>query len=130
MSTRATATFEITGWEETAYDDTGDGPKRSRATVQKTFRGGVAAESRAEPLMCQAEGGSGYVASERIVDRLGDRAGSFVVQHGANGGADESRAFGAVVPGSGTGELRGLRGRVTYQYDQHGANFTLDYDLA
>ena len=79
--------------------------------------------------MCQAESGSGYVASERIAGRLGDRTRSFVVQHGANGGGEETKAYGAVVPGSGTGDLRGLRGRVTYQHDEHGVIFTLDYDL-
>ena len=129
MSTRATGTFEITGWEETAYDETVDGPKLSRATVRKTFRGDVEAESTAELLMCRAEGGSGYVASERIVGRIGEWMGSFVVQHGATGG-DETKTFGAVVPGSGTGELRGLRGRVAYHHDEHGAILAFDCDRA
>lgn len=35
---RAIATFEITAWDETAYDETADGPKLSRATVRKIFR--------------------------------------------------------------------------------------------
>src|SRR5688500_13708003 len=131
MTTRATATFEITGWDETAYDEPADGPKLSRATVTKRFRGGVEGESVAELLLCQAaDGSAGYLGSERVTGRVGDRAGSFVLQHGGTVAGDEQRPFGHVVPGSGTGELRGLRGEARFHHDEHGATLTLDYDLA
>ncbi len=39
------------------------------------------------------------------------------------------KAFGYVVPGSGTGELQGLRGHCTFHHDENGATFTLDYDV-
>jgi hypothetical protein len=129
MTTRATAAFEVTGWEQTDYDEPTQGPKLARATVRKTFRGEVEGESVAELLMCQAEAGAGYVASERIVGRVGGRAGSFVVQHGGVQAGEATRNFGYVVPGSGTGELRGLRGEATFRHDAQGAVFTLDYDL-
>lgn len=130
MTTRATATFEITAWDETTYADPADGPKLSRATVRKTFHGDLTGESTAELLMSQAtNGAAGYVALERVVGRVGNRSGSFDVQHCATQGGAEPQAFWFVVPGSGTGELRGLRGAVTYQHDEHGATFTLDYDV-
>ena len=37
---------------------------------------------------------------------------------------------GRVVPDSGTGELRGLRGEVEISHDEQGALFVLDYDFA
>jgi hypothetical protein len=130
MNNRATATFEITGWEETAYDEPVGGPKLSRVTVTKTFQGGVAATSKAELLMCgAADGSAGYIAQERIEGRLGDRSGSFVIHHGGIRGGGAPKVFGHVVPGSGTGELRGLRGEVEYRHDEQGATFTLDYDF-
>ncbi len=130
MNRRATATFDITGWDETRYDQPGDGPKLLRATVQKTFRGDVEGESTTELLMCQADDGSaGYVAMERVTGRIGDRSGSFVVQHGATRDSASSATFGTVVPGSGTGDLRELRGEASYRHDEQGAAFTLDYDL-
>ncbi len=130
MNRHATATFDITGWDETRYDQPGDGPKLLRATVRKTFRGDVEGESTAELLMCQADDGSaGYVAMERVTGRIGDRSGSFVVQHGATRDSASSATFGTVVPGSGTGDLRGLRGEASYRHDEQGATFTLDYDL-
>ncbi|MDH4044567.1 MAG: DUF3224 domain-containing protein [Gemmatimonadota bacterium] len=81
MPTRATATFTVTGWDPTPYDEDVAGPRLSRATVRKTFLGDLTAESTAQLLMCQADlsdlsAGAGYVASERVVGRLGDRRGS------------------------------------------------------
>jgi len=132
MTTRATATFEIIAWDETPYEEPADGPRLGRVAVRKVFRGDVEAESTAELLTSQsADGGAGYVASERVVGRVGDRAGSFVLQHGGlHDGGVPLRQFGHVVPGSGTGELRGLRGDAVFQHDEHGATFTLDYDFA
>lgn len=130
MDKRATATFEITGWEETAFDEPSEGPKLLRATVRKTFRGEVSGESTAELLMCQAaDGSAGYVAMERVVGRVGDRSGGFVIQHGATRDTATSATFGSVVPGSGTDDLRGIRGEATYRHDEHGATFTLDYAI-
>ena len=130
MSNRATGRFEITAWEEAAYDEPAEGPKLARATVRKTFQGELAGESTAELLMCQdAEGGIAYTALERVVGRVGGRAGSFLLLHGAVRGGDMTRALGRVVPDSGTGELRGLRGEVEIRHDEQGAVFVLDYDV-
>ena len=127
-STRATSTFEITAWEESAYDEPTEGPKFSRATVRKTFRGEIVGESTAELLMSQADDGSaGYVALERVMGRVGDRSGSFVVQHFAARGGGVAKATWFVVPGSGTGDLRGLHGEAEYRHDENEATFTLDY---
>ena len=130
MSTRAKATFEVTGWEQTAYDEPADGPQLARAIVTKTFQGEVAGTSKAELLMCgAAEGSAGYIAQERVECRVGNRAGSFVLQHGGLRWEGGQKVYGHVVPGSGTGELRGIRGEVTYHHDENGAGITLDYDF-
>lgn len=126
-----TGAFEVTGWEQTPLDEPAEGPPRSRATVTKTFTGGLDGSSAAEVLVC---GQAAYTAQERIDGRIGERAGTFVIQHGAVTGdaADgEGRpvSTGVVVPGSGTGELAGITGTVTFRHDETGAVFTLDYDL-
>lgn len=128
MSVHATATFTITGWDETAYDEPAEGPKLSRATVKKAFAGDLAGESTAALLMCQAaDGSAGYIASEYITGSIAGRTGSFVVQHGATITADgDAETFGHVVPGSGTGDLRGLRGTFTFGHEV----LTFDYDFA
>ena len=131
MSTRATGAFEITTWEQVPYDEATEGPKLARATVRKTFRGELAGESTAELLLCEDDaGGIAYTALERVVGRVGDRSGSFLLLHGAMRGGDMTLAHGRVVPDSGTDELRGLRGEVEIAHDEQGAVFVLDYDFA
>jgi len=121
-----TATFEITGWEETVYDEREDGPPLARATVRKRFSGPLEGTSVAEVLLA---GQAGYLASERVEGMLEGRHGTFVLQHG--GIADETgqHAFGQIVPGSGTGALRGLRGEAAFAHDDSGARLTLRYTL-
>lgn len=132
---RATASFDVTGWDENPYDEPDEGPRLARASVQKTFHGELEGESTAELLMCQADpadlsAGAGYVASEQFVGRLGERTGTFVMQHGGLSGAGAPRTFGHVVPGSATDELAGLRGDVEISRTPDGEHtLTLDYDF-
>ncbi len=127
----AKATFEITSWEESVYDAPEEGSAILRATVKKTFAGEVEGTSVAELLMVRAgaEGGEGYVATERITGRVGDRSGSFVVQHGGIS-SRELVQFGYIIKDSGTGELRGIVGTCLYAHDESGARFSLDYEFA
>jgi len=87
MPSRATASFDVTGWDQAPYgEQDAAGPRLSRATVRKSFRGDLVAESTAELLMCQADpsdlsAGAGYVASELVTGRLAGREGRFVLQH-------------------------------------------------
>ena len=57
--TQATSEFDITGWEDAAYPDQGDGSKLSRATVKKRFRGEIEGISTAEVLLYEGDGGTG-----------------------------------------------------------------------
>ena len=89
MSERATASFEITTWDEQAYDKQ-DGIKLSRTRVVKTFRGEIQGESTAELLMAVAgQDSAAYVGVERVTGRVDGRQGSFVYLHTATaaGGA-------------------------------------------
>lgn len=136
MTTRATATFEVTGWDQAPYGEPVAGQHLSRATVRKAFRGDLDGESTAELLMCQADAsnlgaGAGYVASELVKGTLAGRAGTFVMQHwGVSGGGGAQLTGGRVVPGSGTDELAGLSGTVEISVDDDGAHeITLDYQI-
>ena len=85
--------------------------------------------------MCQADtsdlgAGAGYVASERVTGRLGDREGTFVMQHCGVSLAGNQSTGGHVVPGSGTGGLEDLTGDVVIAVDADGAHtLTLDYEI-
>jgi hypothetical protein len=119
-----TAGVEITAWDERPSTLDGHGA----ALVRKRFRGALEATSVAELISLQTDGGAGYVASELVEGTLEGRTGSFVIQHGGVGdGSSAARAFGHVVPGSGTGELEGLRGEAAFAHDDAGARLTFTY---
>ena len=106
--------------------------KLSRTRVTKVFRGDVEGESVADLLMAYGaeEGSAAYAGFERVVGSVHGRSGSFVLHHSATMTRGEGESSLSVVPDSGTGELRGLRGdaRITSEPDG-GHSFTLDYDL-
>ncbi|MFN2519423.1 MAG: DUF3224 domain-containing protein [Candidatus Limnocylindria bacterium] len=130
MKARVEATFDITGWDDQPYDEQ-DGVKLSRTRVTKIFHGGIEGESTAELLMAFGHDGSAaYVGFERISGRIDGRPGSFVLHHNATASAGTQSADWTVVPGSGTGELVGLRGTARIAGDSKtGHTFTLDYEV-
>ncbi|HYH81319.1 MAG TPA: DUF3224 domain-containing protein [Longimicrobium sp.] len=130
MPTRAVAKFDVTGWEPSEIESPEGGPKMGRALIRKTFSGDLEGTSTTEMLSCGSpDSGAGYIAQELVTGTLAGRSGMFVMQHGGIARGGTQRAFGSIVPGSGTGELRGLHGEVKYQHDAGGASVTLDYDF-
>jgi hypothetical protein len=130
MSTRAVAQFDVTKWEPSEIPSAEGGPKLGRAMIGKVFRGDLQGTSETEMLSCSGEnGGAGYIAQEVVTGTLAGRSGSFVMQHGGLATGDSQRAFGSIVPGSATGDLRGLNGSVQYRHDESGATVTIDYEL-
>jgi hypothetical protein len=131
MKNVANARFTITSWDEKPYGEGPDLPRLTRAAVTKTFTGDIAGEGRVEYLMMYGSDGSAtFVGLERVVGHVAGKAGSFVLQRTGtfeNGAATESYF---VIPGSGTGELRGLRGDGRSAVG-HGTEhpLTLDYEL-
>jgi hypothetical protein len=130
MTTHATGTFDIDSWHDEPYDEA-EGASLRRANLTKTFQGDVEGRSAVEMLMAQAqEGSAAYVAFERLDVRVQGRAGTFVLQHSASGTRDERSETWTVVPDSGTGELRGLRGTARIVNEPDGGHtFDLDYEL-
>ena len=67
---------------------------------------------------------------ERVVGSIHGRSGSFVLHHTATSSPDGRSAVWSVVPDTGTGELRRLRGEVEISVGRDGGHsFSLEYDL-
>ena len=131
MTTRASAMFEIKTWDEQPYEEFDGGRKLTRARVKKTFRGDIEGDSVLEYLMAYGgDGSASFVGMERVVGRLANRSGSFVLQHSGTFTGGLAQASWFVVPGSGTGELSGLRGEGGFAAG-HQAQYamTLDYTI-
>ncbi|WP_235030962.1 DUF3224 domain-containing protein [Nonomuraea solani] len=128
----AKGTFDTAGWTpQPSYDDR-DGVTLGLVTLTKTFHGDLTATSLVTMLVASTpeEDSRSYVALERIDGTLDGRTGAFVVQHDAMSDAGEQSLRVRVVPGSATGELRGLRGEMDILIAPDGGHsYTFDYRL-
>lgn len=131
-----TSTFTVTSWAPTPPTPTDApeaGPDLSRVALTKAFEGGLVGTASGEGLFCgmaAPEAGAGYVVSERVTGRIGEREGTFVIQHGGLMGPGlPPRTFGNVVPGSGTGGLAGIAGTVEIAQDASGTH-TMTLEIA
>lgn len=131
MKKSANARFAIQSWDEKPFAEGPDRPRLTRASVTKSFTGEVEGEGQVEYLMMyRGDGSATFVGLERVVGRIGGRAGTFVLQRlGVFEGGQAKESY-SVVAGSGTGELSGLRGEGRTSVG-HGNEhpFTLDYEL-
>ena len=132
MKKSANARFAITNWDEKPYGEGPDLPKLTRAAVTKTLTGDIEGEGRAEYLMVyRSDGSATFVGLERVVGRIGGKSGTFVLQRIGVFESGQAKESYSVVPGTATGELRGLQGEGTSALG-HGMEhpFSLSYDLA
>ncbi|WP_173160604.1 DUF3224 domain-containing protein [Phytohabitans suffuscus] len=132
MTENAKGTFTIEGWDQETFDDA-EGATLARATVSKTFTGDLVGTSRTRILMCvtQVDSSAAYVGFERFSGTVGGRAGTFVLHHSATAdAADGQTLYWAIVPDSGTGDLRTIRGTGQIVVDAGGGHaYTLEYTL-
>jgi hypothetical protein len=131
----AEGTFEVESWDEAPILESGDpAPKVTRAVVKKSYSGDIAGEGTVEWLMgYQDDGTATFVGLERVVGRVGERSGSFVLQHNGTFDGTLAKSTIVVVPGSGTEDLRELRGEGTFEAGMGSdgvRHVSLDYDLA
>jgi hypothetical protein len=130
MKNTARGRFAIKSWDEKPYGE-GEGlPKLTRATVAKTFTGDIEGEGHVEYLMMyRSDESATFVGLERVVGSVAGKSGSFVLQRTGEFEKGVAKESYSVVSGSGTGELRNLRGKGATAVG-HGSEhpFTLDYE--
>ncbi|HZT02385.1 MAG TPA: DUF3224 domain-containing protein [Steroidobacteraceae bacterium] len=111
------------------YDQTAS-PALTLIRLSETFEGSMDGES-IEALPLQAtrnDGSASLVSMARFRGRLGGRQGTFVLQGSAVVENGSITAEWSVVPGSGTGDLAGLRGKGGFEGSfGKGSTGTLDY---
>jgi hypothetical protein len=129
--TTATGKFKIESWDEETYAEVEDGGKLTRASVTQAFSGDVEGEGAVEWLMCyRPDDTADFVGLQRIVGRLGERSGSFVLQTTGTFDGAEAKGDWSVVRGSGTAELAGLRGQGEFSAPVGGEpSIRLEYEV-
>ncbi|WP_460677298.1 DUF3224 domain-containing protein [Hymenobacter coalescens] len=131
MHERALSTLELEAWTEQACHEIDGQPALARASATQQFRGDIEGTGQLEVLLTyHSDGSASSVGLERVVGRVGGRQGSFVLEHSGSVEDGVSKANLAVVPGSGTHGLGGLRGRgwVVRPAGRGGA-LTLEYEF-
>jgi Protein of unknown function (DUF3224) len=100
-----------------------------RIHVTEDFSGDIEGEGVAEFVQtARSENEASFVGVERVAGSISGKSGTFVFQD--EGTLTGKTVFGTwfVVPGSGTGELRGLRGEGGFKAELgQGADTTLDH---
>ena len=102
-----------------------------RFSINKEIHGDLEATTKGEMFSGgdPKQGAAGYVAIEVVTVTLGGKRGSFVLQHS---GTMDQRGFNLpviVVPGSGTGELKGIGGSFTIHNDKGQHSYDFEYSL-
>ena len=132
MSQRATGPFDVKVTPQKPDTQIARAANLGRLTIDKRFHGDLEGISKGEMLATQTEvpGSAGYVALERITGTLKGRAGGFVLQHSATMTRGTPVSSITVVPDSGTGELRGLSGKMTITVASDGAHsYEFEFNL-
>jgi hypothetical protein len=103
----------------------------SRYSIEKELHGDIEGTSKGE-MMGGGDvkaGTAGYVAVEMITGTLAGKHGSFALQHSSTMDAGSQTMNIIVVPGSGTGELKGIRGAFIIRIDNGQHFYVFDYTL-
>lgn len=126
MTNRAKGTFEVKLVPEPSDEFIG------RMSIEKQFKGDLAAESKGQMLSSSTEvqGSAGYVALERVSGILQGRRGTFVLQHSGTMNRGVPRLKVDVVPDSGTGELVGIDGSMTINVIDGTHFYDFDYSFS
>lgn len=134
MRTQLQTRLEIKSWDEDPFRELPDGQKLARASVALAgSEPGLEAEASMSTLLHYlADGTSTFVSVLSVEGRIGERTGSVVLHGTGTFDGTRARVELAVVPGSGTGELTGIRGSgesVSTHGDYPFMPLTLDYEL-
>jgi hypothetical protein len=129
MTKHASGTFEVK--LEPQSEDKAEGASLGRMSLYKQFHGGIEATSKGEMLtvMSDVKGSAGYVAVERVSGKLDGLSGTFVMQHSGTMTRGAQQQSVTVVPDSGTGELKGLAGKMTILIAEGKHSYEFEYTL-
>ena len=129
MKTKGHATFAFSLWDEKPYMEMDGGAKLTQTHQDANYEGDITGISLLKYLMCYNPDASGnYVGIEHIDGSLGGKKGSFVMQHSGTFEKVGVQGTWFVVPGSATGELKGLRAEGTIGLEGHMERYPTDFE--
>ncbi|CQR63344.1 DUF3224 domain-containing protein [Streptomyces leeuwenhoekii] len=132
--TRTTGHFTFADWNENPVGPEDTTPRLAHASVVNTFTGGIeAAGTFCEYAIAYLADKSGsFTGMELLTGRLDGREGAFALEERGTFDTDGTvHCRFEVVPGSGTGELTGLRGtgRFTARPGEKSVAYSFEYEV-
>ncbi len=129
---RAIGSFDITSFNEDAYEERGGKAKLTHAWGDQAFSGDITGEGAVHWLMSyRPDGTAQYVGLQRLTCEVGGRRGSFIIEATGQYDGSASRGSWSVIPGSGTGHLEGIRGSGSFAAPGGPtATYELEYELS
>jgi hypothetical protein len=126
---RLNAVITVRTYEPVPYDEPAAGPTLTRIHVEESFSGDIEGDGVVEFLQAGgADGSASFVGIERVTGKVAGRSGTFLLQDAGTVEGNVVRGEWFVVPGSGTGELVGLRGTGGFSANLgEGAQVHLDH---
>lgn len=128
---KASGEFQVKLQPMDSYAKGSEGINIGRMSIDKTFSGDLAAISQGEMLsaMTTVKGSAGYVAIEQVNGSLSGKKGSFVLQHFGTMNQGKDRLVLEVIPDSGSGELKGLSGKMLIKIENGKHFYEFDYEV-
>ncbi len=107
----AKATMTISGHSAEPYDEPKEGPSLIKGHSEERYSGEIAGVGVLEFVQAnQQDGSATFTGIKRITGTLDGKQGSFLLQDTGTVKGTKLDGDWLIVPGSGTGELVGLRG--------------------
>ena len=102
-----------------------------RFSIDKEIHGDLEATTKGEMYTGGdfKTGAAGYVAIEMVTGTLAGKHGAFALQHMATMDVNGPKMQVVVVPGSGTGDLKGIAGTFTIVIADGKHSYDMDYSL-
>ncbi len=128
MTAHATGPFEV---KVTAQDDKSEDPLLNRMTLDKHYHGDLEATGKGQMLTAgtDVKGSGAYVAIEKVSGTLNGRTGSFVLQHTGTMTQNTPHLTITIVPDSGTGQLKGITGKMAINIADGKHSYDFEYTL-
>ncbi|WP_408009776.1 DUF3224 domain-containing protein [Pseudalkalibacillus sp. A8] len=131
MDGQATSIIKIKRGSEIPYSDMKGGPKLTKGHFEMSYEGDLQGEGILEELKCYfTETSATVYGLERFTGSIGNRIGSFVLEHDGTFEDGVLTSTQKVIPQSGTGDLKGIDGVINVESsDSDAFSITFKYSF-
>jgi hypothetical protein len=127
----AKGSFQVLSGDEDTYEERDGGGRLAHASGEQAFSGDITGDGSVHWLSLYREDKSArLIGLQRINGTVDGRTGTFVIEATSDHTGQSSSGSWAIVEGSGTGELEGIRGHGSFEAPGGpNASYELEYEI-